>query len=299
MLGNLYDERLSTLHLDDFSRSVPDGAARAELRRRLGAILGFVAGTGEKVLRAFGEQHLVIGAPIVYFSSPRVAQVAMHVNRFSAHEAWAWATRYGATLDALGYTFDRIIVRRFEGAATDRFVRVWRRDLTRPLRPSIIGHLRRARGTTTVGVGKVANLAHDGDFSWTASCASNDEALSIVEELRSSDARSLVVIATLDDFDAIHGHGRDPSGFARALTRFDVQVRDFVSGLGEFETVIVTADHGNDPTAPGHGHSREYVPLLVFSGDRRIDLPAEGSSLTTVASLIGHLHGERTGQVTT
>ncbi|MFO7578444.1 MAG: phosphopentomutase [Pelovirga sp.] len=225
--------------------------------------LGNLAASGTDVLRLLGEEHLRTGRPIVYTSSDSVFQIAAH------EQVMAPAALYDlcrATFAALApYNICRVIARPFLGDDAATFYRTaGRHDFpSAPPSPTLLDLLHRA-GVTTCGIGKIEDLFAGQGLAMSTPTDGNR--MGMAATLRAFAALSDGLIMTnLVDFDMLYGHRRDAAGFAAALTAFDNWLPTLLQELGSDDLLIVTADHGCDPTTPGTDHSREYVPLLAYS----------------------------------
>lgn len=245
----------------------PDGLP-AELLSECEAVfgrplLGNVAGDGHAVLEQYGAEHLRSGSPIVYTSAAgSVVQFAGHAAVVSWDQMveWGWGAR---ELFHRSAAVNRIIVRQFVGEP-GAFSRVRRFDLPSvDLPPTYLSQLR-AGGVHTSGVGKVADMVDPSELSTSIRPATNAAVLRAVEdELEGGEASCIV--ATLDDFDSVYGHRRDVPGYRAALEAFDSSLDALMRRLTHSDLLVVTADHGNDPTYAGNHHTREWVPLVAWS----------------------------------
>lgn len=223
-------------------------------------VLGNQVASGTEILARLGPDHLVSGHPIVYTSHGSVLQLAVHESVADFDSVLRWGRRVRAVLDG-PYAVGRVIVRQFAGAP-GQFRRVARADLPLRLEPAALTALA-PLGVTTHGVGKVVDLFGSDAFAEVHGGVNNAAVLGEVRSLLRDARGARLVVATLDDFDADHGHRRDPRGYARCLEEFDADLPSLLELLGPGDLLVVTADHGNDPTAPGFDHTREHVPALL------------------------------------
>lgn len=225
--------------------------------------LGNLAVSGTDVLRQFGEEHLRSGRPIVYTSSDSVFQIAAHEKVMPPAALYDLCR---ATFAALApYNICRVIARPFRGDDAATFYRTGgRHDFpSAPPSPTLLDLLHRA-GVTTCGIGKIGDLFAGQGLAMSRPTEGNR--MGMAETLRALTSLSDGLIMTnLVDFDMLYGHRLDPAGFAAALGVFDSWLPSLLDELGPDDLLVVTADHGCDPTTAGTDHSREYVPLLVYS----------------------------------
>lgn len=225
--------------------------------------LGNVAASGTDILRLLGKEHLRTGRPIVYTSSDSVFQIAAHEAKIPPPELYAICRQVEKIL--FPYNICRVIARPFVGSHAADFRRTsGRHDFPRkPDRPTLLEVLQRA-GLETCGIGKIGDLFAGQGLSLTLPTENNVEGmhktLRAVDEIKCG-----LVMTNLVDFDMLYGHRLDAVGFAAALVEFDNWLPQFCRRLTADDLLIITADHGCDPTTAGTDHSREYVPLLVWS----------------------------------
>ncbi len=225
--------------------------------------LGNVAESGTDILRRLGEEHLRTGRPIIYTSSDSVFQIAAHEQIIPPEKLYAICRQVEEIL--LPYNVCRVIARPFVGSCRDDFRRTdGRRDFPRrPTRPTLLERMQSA-GLVTGGVGKIKDLFAGQGLSRVWPTGSNTEGMRCTLEALEEIITGLVM-TNLVDFDMLYGHRLDVSGFAAALEAFDAWLPQLFRCLTENDLLLITADHGCDPTTPGTDHTREYVPLLAWS----------------------------------
>ncbi len=256
-------------------RTYPDGFPHelmAEFEAEIGrGTLGNMASSGTAILTALGAEHLTTGRPIVYTSADSVFQVAAHESIVPLPELYAICETAREMLVAPN-NVQRVIARPFVGEGPDSFRRTeHRRDY--PLPPPVPNFLSALAdaGKTAHAVGVVADLFPRSYFARAERTQSNPAHLAaILDAMRLG--REDFVFANCEDFDMLYGHRNNPAGFALALEAFDAALAGIVEALRPGDLLILTADHGNDPTTPSTDHSREYVPLLVYGGGIRGNL---------------------------
>jgi len=223
--------------------------------------LGNVAASGTEIIARLGQQHQETGRFIVYTSADSVFQVAAHERTVPIEQLYS-ACRAARELLTGPHAVGRVIARPFEGEPGNYRRTSRRRDFSlAPSGPTVLDRLVEAR-RRVVTVGKVDDLFAGRGVSDAIHTTSNEEGETVLLDLAKRAGEGLV-FANLVDFDTQFGHRNDPTGFARALERFDATFGQLVNRLRGDEMAWITADHGNDPTTPGTDHTREYTPLLV------------------------------------
>ncbi len=243
----------------------PDGFAPeiiAEFSRQTGRrVLGNTAASGTEIIEALGPEHLRTGALIVYTSADSVFQIAGHEGIVPLPELYR-ACEIAYTLVSEGLGVGRVIARPFVGGPGQFRRTSNRRDYTRPPSGETLLDRATASSIPVVAIGKIADLFARRGVTRALHTGSDDEGMDrVVEEVTALERG--FIFANLVDFDTQYGHRNDVAGYAANLERFDSRLADLLRRLHQDDLLIVTADHGNDPTTPGTDHSREYVPLLV------------------------------------
>jgi len=252
----------------DFSFPVfPDGFGPEVLepfieRAGLGGVLGNKAASGTEILKELGEEHVETGHPIVYTSADSVFQVACHEEHFGLERLYEICRTARELLDPLGV--GRVIARPFIGSDGDWQRTYNRRDFSLlPPKETVLDRLA-AAGQPVIGVGKIEDIYAGRGVTESIHTEGNLDGMARFTE-RAADMEEGLLFINLVDFDMLYGHRRDATGYARALEVFDEQLRRFEEGLRPGDLVMLTADHGNDPTfLDGTDHTREYVPVLAY-----------------------------------
>ena len=225
-------------------------------------VLGNKTASGTAVIEELGREHMRTGRPILYTSADSVFQVAAHEDVVPLETLWDWCAKARAML-VPPHCVNRVIARPFVGEPGAFIRTAGRRDFAvAPPSPSILDALSHA-GVPTCGVGKIQDI-----FCCQGIAAGNrtaDNAEGIARTLAWLDrGEGGFCFTNLNDFDSKYGHRRDPEGYAKALIDLDARLPQLLNRLSQGDRLIVTADHGCDPTAPGSDHTREYVPLLDY-----------------------------------
>ena len=255
----------------------------AEFEARIGrGTLGNVAGSGTEILKQFGREHIRTVKPIVYTSADSVFQIAAHEAIVPLETLYAMCAAAREMLTA-PHNVLRVIARPFVGDAPENFRRTEnRRDFPlAPPEPNCLTRLQ-AQGKTTHAIGVVADLFPRHYFARAERTQSNPAHLAAILAAIQT-GREDFVFANCEDFDMLYGHRNDPAGFAAALEAFDTALGDILKELKPDDLLILTGDHGNDPTTASTDHSREYVPLLVYGGGVTGDLGMKGSFVEVAA----------------
>ena len=277
-----------------FPKALTDALIR---EARLPGILGNKHASGTTIIAELGEEHIRTGKPICYTSADSVFQIAAHESYFGLdrlHELCEVAFRLVAP-----YRIGRVIARPFIGDNRDDFVRTAnRRDYSvPPPEPTVLDRAVDS-GRKVTAVGKIGDIfAHRG-VSREVKAAGNealfDATLSALDQAGEGD----LVVTNLIDFDMLYGHRRDVPGYAAALEAFDRRLPELEAKLKPGDLVIITADHGCDPTWAGSDHTREHVPILAFgpgigAGEigRRETFADIGETIAAHLGLAAGVHG--------
>lgn len=228
-------------------------------------ILGNRPESGTVIIDECGPEHIKSGNPIVYTSADSVFQVATHVDVVPLEELYRLCevARNEICVDQHGV--GRVIARPFTGSPGS-FSRLSdkRRDFSRLPEAAPVQQLLQESGIQTISVGKVADLFGGVGFDRTTKTHGNAHGIEVtIDEIRRAH-RPTYIWTNLIDFDQEFGHRNNPQGFSDSLEAFDAALPAILEALGSEGHLIVTADHGNDPTYPGTDHTREYVPLLYY-----------------------------------
>jgi phosphopentomutase len=272
----------------------PEGFSQeliSEIEEQIGRkVIGNKVASGTKIIEELGAEHLETGSIILYTSADSVLQLAAHEEIIPISELYRICTIVRAIM-VVENQIGRVIARPFLGETGGFYRTVRRRDFT--LAPSEVTVLDClvAAGYQVETIGKVAEIFANRGISKCIKAANNDEVVNKIIESMATKWRGLV-FANLNDFDTIYGHRRDAAGYARALMRFDVQLSAIIDKMSTSDLLIITADHGNDPTFAGSDHTREYVPLLAYSKElrRAINL-GERTSFADIGATIAENFG--------
>mgnify|MGYP001160548933 FL=1 len=232
-------------------------------------VLGNKPASGTVIIEELGEEHLRTGRPIVYTSADSVFQIAAHEDVVPVEELYEMC-RIAREILTGEHAVGRVIARPFVGRPGSFRRTERRRDFSvAPPRPTLLDRLAEA-GIPVFSVGKIMDIfAGRGIAAGRYTKDNMDTVDGVLERLRTEEGPCLV-FANCIDFDMLWGHRNNPEGMAEGLSQFDARVPELMAELRDNDLLIVTADHGIDPTTPSTDHSREYVPLLVYGpGIRR------------------------------
>lgn len=233
-----------------------------EFERRIGRrTIGNEVASGTEIIARLGDAHVQTGAPIVYTSADSVFQVAAHEAVIPLEEQRR-ICRAAYTLAVDGRGIGRVISRPFTGTSGAYVRTANRRDYTQPPPYDTLLDRLAGSGVAVISIGKVYDLFAGRGITSAVPTRSDAEGLDQLAAVMASLDRGLVFV-NLVECDTVYGHRNDAPGFAAHLERIDARLPPMLDGLRPTDLLIVTADHGNDPTTPGTDHSREYVPLLV------------------------------------
>ena len=224
-------------------------------------VLGNKTASGTAIITELGEEHMRSGALIVYTSADSVFQIAAHEETVPLKELYE-ACRQARSLLQGEYGVGRVIARPFLGQPGGFYRTDNRRDYSlSPPPDGLLSQVRRKQ-LPVVAVGKIIDIFAGQDISLSFPAHNNRESQCALLQALDEVDRGLI-FANYVDFDMLYGHRNDAEGYARAMATFDTGLPDILEKLREDDLLLVTADHGNDPTQPGTDHDRENVPLLV------------------------------------
>ena len=253
-------------------------------------ILGNKAASGTEIIDQLGEQHIATGFPIVYTSADSVFQIAAHTDIIPLMPLYEMCdlTRRHVCVDDHGV--GRVIARPFIGTPGN-FSRVSKDRKDYSYLPVVdpLQTILQNNGIETISIGKVADLFGGVGFDKSFKTASNADGIArTISALHNHSGEKTYVWVNLVDFDQEYGHRNDPAGFATALEEFDQELPSILAALPEGSRMLLTADHGNDPTFPGTDHTREYVPLLLFGDAVCTDLGLRDSFADHASSVLDY-----------
>ncbi|TXK83497.1 phosphopentomutase [Paenibacillus sp. N3.4] len=259
---------LMGLHMSTPFHVYPEGFPEkliAQFEQETGRkVIGNKPASGTEILDELGEEQMKTGAWIVYTSADSVFQLAAHEDIIPLEELYrACEIARKMTLEG-EFTVGRVIARPYLGEP-GAFKRTPNRHdyAVKPPAPTVMNHLKDA-GLDVIAIGKINDIFDGEGVTQATSTKSNLDGIHKTIEVLGSSFKGLA-FTNLVDFDSLFGHRRDPEGYGRSLEEFDAWVPQLKAGLGPNDLLILTADHGNDPVHAGTDHTREYVPILLYS----------------------------------
>jgi phosphopentomutase len=239
-------------------------------------VLGNKAASGTEIIQELGEEHMRTGAPIVYTSADSVFQIAAHEDVMPLAELYQFCEKARAILQG-PHEVGRVIARPFTGQPGAFKRTANRHDYAVPPPAGMLLDQLHDKNVFVYAIGKISDIFLGRGISHSVKTKSNEDGMAQTVEAMRVQPDGLIFV-NLVDFDSLYGHRNDPEGYARALEAVDRWLPNL--DLQPGDALIVTADHGCDPTTPSTDHSREYTPLLVYGQNVRPDV-----ALGTRASL--------------
>lgn len=237
-----------------------------EISERAG-IEGFICnkkGSGTDFLKQYGEESIKSKKPIIYTSADSVLQIAMHEEVMSVQELYRVCKIARDLIDEKGYGIGTVIARPFVGTNAENFVRTYNRkdfeaeDFGKTMLDVFIENNKKV-----LAIGKIEDLFSGRGITRSTHTNGNTDGIEkTIYEIKN--AKEDLIFVNLVDFDMLYGHRNNIEGYARALEEFDNKLPVIMENLRENDILIITADHGNDPSTPSTDHNREYVPILVY-----------------------------------
>jgi len=263
----------------------------AEFERLIGRkTLGNKPASGTEIIKELGEEHVKTGKPIVYTSADSVFQIAAHEEVIPLDRLYEICEIARGMLRG-EHEVGRVIARPFLGTPGSFYRTENRHDYAVPPPRENLLPLLSEHGLDVVCIGKIASIYDSTGVTQDLTAKNNEQSIDQTIRSLQEDTRGLI-FSNLVDFDMLYGHRRDTEGYARALEHFDSRWPEIEAAMREGDLIVITADHGNDPTYRGTDHTREYAPLLAFGKRAR-----PGVDLGTRRSLadIGHTIAENFG----
>ena len=263
MAGIILDRAFPT-YPNGFPSSVIDRFVR---ETSVPGILGNIPASGTEIIKVLGEEHVQTGKPIVYTSADSVFQIAAHEEVIPLERLYEICEIARGILDG-EHKVGRVIARPFLGEPGAFYRTENRHDYAvPPPRENLLPALA-DEDLDVVCIGKIASIYASVGVTQDLTAKNNEQSIDQTIKALNDSTRGLI-FSNLVDFDMLYGHRRDTEGYAKALEHFDSRLPEIESAMRDDDVVMITADHGNDPTFPGSDHTREYAPLLVYGKTSR------------------------------
>ena len=282
-------ERAFPTYPNGFPQSIID---QFIARTHLPGILGNIPASGTEIIKDLGAEHVQTGKPIVYTSADSVFQIAAHEEVIPLERLYEICETARDLLRG-EHEVGRVIARPFLGSTGSFYRTENRHDYAVPPPRDNLLPLLQEHGLDVVCIGKIASIYDSTGVTQDLTAKNNEQSIDQTIHALHDNTRGLI-FSNLVDFDMLYGHRRDTEGYARALEHFDSRWPEIEAAMGDDDLLIITADHGNDPTYPGTDHTREFAPLIVFGKRARpgIDLGTR-SSLSDIGMTIAENFGLR------
>ena len=280
-------ERAFPTYPDGFPQSLID---QFIAKTNVPGVLGNFPASGTEIIKELGEEHVKTGKPIVYTSGDSVFQIAAHEEVINLDRLYQICESAREMLRG-EHEIGRVIARPFLGKPGAFYRTENRHDYAVPPPRENLLPLLSENGLDVVCIGKIASIYDSTGVTRDLTARNNQQSIDQTINALRDHSRGLI-FSNLVDFDMLYGHRRDTEGYARALEHFDSRWPEIEAAMAEDDLVVITADHGNDPTFPGTDHTREYAPLIVYGKKAKA-----GVDLGTRASLsdIGRTIAENFG----
>src|SRR5437764_14435893 len=270
----------------------PDIIKRFVAEAGVPGVLGNYPASGTEIIKELGEEHVRTGKPIIYTSADSVFQIAAHEEVIPVPRLYEICETARGILRGK-HEVGRVIARPFVGQP-GAFKRTENRhDYAVPPPREMLLPVLSGAGLDVVAVGKISSIYDAAGVTRELPGKNNDQSVDQTIAALGDDTRGLI-FSNLVDFDMLYGHRRDTEGYARALEHFDARLPEIESAMRDTDLLIITADHGNDPTYRGTDHTREYAPLLVYGKGARAGVAlGDRASLSDTGPTIADTFGLR------
>jgi phosphopentomutase len=236
-------------------------------RTQVPGVLGNIPASGTEIIKQLGDEHVKTKKPIVYTSADSVFQIAAHEEVIPLDRLYEICEIARGMLRGENEV-GRVIARPFLGAPGSFYRTENRHDYAVPPPRENLLPLLSDHGLDVVSIGKIASIYDSAGVTQELTAKNNQQSMDQTIAALRDDTRGLI-FSNFVDFDMLYGHRRDTEGYARALEEFDERWPEIESAMGDGDLVMLTADHGNDPTYRGTDHTREYAPLVVYGKKAR------------------------------
>lgn len=256
-----------------------------ELEEKSGhKFIGNISASGTEIIKNLGEEHIQSKALIFYTSADSVLQIAANEEIIPLQELYRVCEIAREITLQEEYKVGRIIARPFVGTNKENFKRTANRKdyALRPPKNTILDVLKE-KDLDVVGIGKIGDIYSYQGITKSIKSKSNEDGINELINIAKENLYEGLVFLNLVDFDALFGHRRDPIGYKNALESFDKKLGELIKEMNDDDLLIITADHGNDPTFKGTDHTREYVPVLIYN--KNLENPIKLNELKSMADI--------------
>ena len=276
MAGIVLKEAFKTFTQTGFPQEIIDEFVK---RTNCGGVLANCAASGTKVIVDYNDEHHATKYPIIYTSADSVFQIAVDTDLIPLTTLYEWCQIARKMFDDLGVTVSRVIARPYhlvDGVPT-RIGKDRRDYVLAPDQDTMLTDVEKANGTV-IAIGKIEDIFCKQGVTHAIHTGSNKEGLELtlkainntldlksIEYKAVPNADKSLIFTNLVDTDMLFGHRNDAAGYGKAIEEIDTYIPKFIDAMGEDDYLVITADHGCDPTVPGTDHTREYVPILIYS----------------------------------
>lgn len=215
-------------------------------------------------MKRFGEEHRKTGYPIIYTSADSVFQIAAHEEIIPVQKLYEICKVARRILDEPRYNIGTVIARPFIGTNSKNFIRTYnRKDFESNTFGKTMLDILKENNKKVIGIGKIGDLFSERGITKQIHTKGNEDGIQKTIEEIQKEGEGLI-FTNLVDFDMLYGHRNNIKGYAKALEYFDSKLPTILENMKETDILIITADHGNDPSTPSTDHSREYIPILIY-----------------------------------
>lgn len=221
-------------------------------------------GSGTELLKKYGEEHIKTRKPIIYTSADSVFQIAAHEEIIPVEKLYTICEKAREILDKPEYNIGTVIARPFIGTNSQNFTRTYnRRDWESTTFGRTMLDVIKESGRQVIAIGKIQDLFMKRGITTAIHTQGNMQGIEkTIEEIKKTTQG--LIYTNLVDFDMLYGHRNNIEGYAKALEEFDKKLVQIMQNMKDTDILIITSDHGNDPSTPSTNHSREYVPILIY-----------------------------------
>lgn len=253
-----------------YPNAFPDKMVKEFIEKaNLSGVLCNEVGSGTEILKRFGEEHMKTGKPIIYTSADSVFQIAAHEDIIPVDKLYKICEIARKMLDNPEYNVGTVIARPFVGTNADNFTRTYnRKDYESQKFGRTMLDVIKENNKEVIAIGKITDLFTGRGITKSIHTQGNKDGIEKTIEEISKETEGLI-FTNLVDFDMLYGHRNDVEGYAKALEYFDTKLPEIMQKMKNEDILIITADHGNDPSTPSTDHSREYTPILVYSKEMK------------------------------